>query len=438
MSRWFRTDDISPSALYGNPTSGMSEVDEALIGVLPTLTLLESAMDPVSEGYIGKTQNILKIEQCFKSMLDKYGTTSLRNRAYHDLDRSQEKREIEDLLKKEFGFKSANIIIRPVAVKASLTYTSSMLIRDWSCEMPTGLTAHGEKYYDFDHNYNYYQMMTTEYFDNVLTPDELTAILLRSVGYNFDICTMSYIGDLLFWLLCLSPAGIIYQFWRQEINMFIQRVLNMIDGLTPLRMLANYGLNAAKLISMALGPIGGIPTALQIILRAGADPVNTVINMLTGFGRERFADSFVAAYGYGSSLISAIDKLDRWNVTTRKGGIIDTWTWAGTVAPTVLLMFIDPAPENQSRARLLLDDMRELATSPDLPPNIRRSVQADYERCNKAYEAFLQVEPEKRNGMVLRLSRNFKEHMGGRVDFRTYLYRCSAIQEGVWRGRRRA
>ena len=153
--------------------------------------------------------------------------------------------------------------------------------------------------------------------------------------------------------------------------------------------------------------------------------------MLAGVGADKFADSFAAAYGYGPELISALDKEDRYFLTTNRGVLADTWTWMGDACATIVFMFINPHAENQTRARMMLDDMKKLSESKDVPPHVKKVALKDYQLCKKAYDDFLQVEKSDRDAICLRLSRNFKEEaLAGKASFFSYFFSCSAIQTG--------
>jgi hypothetical protein len=127
-----------------------------------------------------------------------------------------------------------------------------------------------------------------------------------------------------------------------------------------------------------------------------------------------------------------MDKLDTKYITRDKNFIFDTWTWAGSIAPTILCMLIDPHPEAQTRARLALDDLNRLRQSPLLPKHMKASVEKDYKRCKEAYDLFVQVEPNRRDSIALRFSRELKENiLNGKLDLRQYLYTTSAVQTGM-------
>ena len=386
---------------------------------------MDTHMIPVTEGYIGKTKNLLEIERKFDEMIKKYGPRSRIDKSYHDLEDCPEKKDIQDLVCREFGFDSASIIIQPVAISNAMTMPRSFLVRDFTNGMPTSLTLHGEKYYDASHKYDFVMVMYTELFDGTFTAGELTAFLLHEVGHNFDVTTMTYIADWIFWGQCLATGNVLYALFRNYAAKIIWRIENLLLRIRPLTILMNIGIDIYKILLMVTGPLG-IPTRLARILQ------NTIvrpIDLISGIGAEKFADSFANAYGYGAEMISVVDKMDRYLITTNKGVVADTWTWMGDACCSIITMFIDPHPENQTRARMMLDDMKKLSESKDIPPHIRKVVQKDYQACKKAYDDFLQVEKSDRDGLALRLSRNFKEDaLNGKVSFFTYFFTCSAVQ----------
>jgi hypothetical protein len=306
-----------------------------------------------------------------------------------------------------------------------------MLLRDATSKMPTSLVAHGDRYYDEAHSYDYFMVMTTESFNGQYTGGELTAIMLHEVGHCFDTSLMSYIGDVLYWAACFAQGNILGPFLGHTILKYLTKFLDAILSLTPVAILANVGLSLMKLVSQVMGPFGTVSYIGQM-LAANPPTPTAVIDIFTGFSGERFADSFATAYGYGNELMSYIDKSSTQLQQRKSGFLIDTWTWSGTIAPTILNMLIDPHPEAQTRAKLVLDDMERLAKSPDLPKGISSAVKADYARCKKGYDAFLQVEPDQKNSIAQRFSRQFKEAvLGGRCDLRSYLFNVSAVQGGI-------
>lgn len=383
---------------------------------------------PVTEGYVGKTQNIMKIENLFGQMIKKYGSNNIIDKSFMTLNDCKEKKEIEILIQKEFGFHSVNIVIRPRATVNAYTCSMSALMRYTTTEMPTAFTAHGQKWYDVGHSYDYFMCMYNEDFNGDLTAGELTAMTLHEIGHNFDVSTSFYVADVMLHAMCFASGAFLTPFFKHIIGKLYTQLCALLERITPAMILYNVYLTIMDIVSLVMGPFGSLTYIGQMAADIAQNPL-MIPQALPGFGKEKFADSFAAAYGYSAETISLMDKLDRLNQTTDKGRFIDTWTWSGTVAPTILYMLIDPHPEYQTRARMVLDDMKELSESKDLPPNMRANAKKEYERAKKAYDLFLQVDKDKNNGAVLRLSRNFKEtYLTGKLDFRSYLFSCSALQ----------
>jgi hypothetical protein len=398
---------------------------------------LAEAMIPVQEGYVGKTKNIAKIEHLFGVMQQKYPTRDIFERSRKDLEDCPEKREIESLICKEFGFRSACLGVSVIKMVNGITVPRSVLIRDATTGMPRGLTLHGEKWYDSAHQYDFFCLMFTENFQK-LTPGELTALLLHEIGHCFDITTMTFIADVFNWLCCVAtgPISIFTNYFRTNIAKYLYKFVDLLENITPISILVNAGLTVNDLLVMIAGPYGSLSYMGRMLVgglvNLITEPGTTIMKALSGIGKEKFADSFATAYGYGPELISLMDKLDTYYITTNKTVIVDTWTWAGSIAPTIMNLLMSTHPDAQTRARMALDDLRKLSENPNLPKHIRASVKKDYENAKEAYALFLQVEPDTRDAIALRFSRNLKENiLSGKMDLRTYFYTTSAIQDGI-------
>jgi hypothetical protein len=380
---------------------------------------------------VGKTKEMKQLESLINKMISKYKAEGIIDNSRSGLEDSPEKKQMEELIKKEFGFRSVEINIIPFMIPGASTIPQSILLRHACDDMPTSLTAHGEKWYDRDHNYAFYLTLNSEMFNARFTGGEVTAFILHEVGHNFDVSTMSYVGDFIYWATCFADGAILSPFIGHTIAKYISKFVSLIANLTPVALLNGIGISLLKILTQIAGPFGSL-SYIGMMLADKAPTPREVIRIFTGFSGERFADSFVTAYGYGPELISAVDKCNTTLQTRNKGFLIDTWTWSGTIAPTILNMLIDPMPEAQTRARLVLDDMKKLSENPDLPPKIKTAVKSEYARCKKGYDLFLQVEADQRDSIAQRFSRQVKEAvLAGKCDLRTYLFNVSAVQAGV-------
>ena len=398
------------------------------------LDFLLETFEPVAEGYVGKTKNILEIERLLGVMIKKYGTTNIIENSRMTLDACPEKKKIEELVKKEFGFGHVTIVIKPQAIINAFTIPSGFIMRDLAAGMPQEATKHGDRWYDEKHQYVFYMAFYTEDFNGTFTPGELTAMLLHEIGHNFDVSTAYWFADCMFWGLCIGTGLFFMPAFKQTIGILIYSIDHMLDYIFPVRVVRNIIEIGKRYLSIAMGPFKVIDYLMAVGGQFAHDPVGTASSMLTGFGMEKFSDSFAAAYGYGPETISLMDKLDKVYMTTKMGSAIDTYTWIGQLAPTFLLMFIDPHPENQTRAKMVLEDLQKASSDKNVPPQIRKMMYKDYQLAKKTYDAYLQVEPDKKDAVAVRLSRHFKDFaFGGKIDLRSYLFSASALQNGGWR-----
>lgn len=397
------------------------------------LDVYESTMVPTMEGYVGKTKNLQRIEELFAILKKKYPSEGVFDQSRKTFEDSHEKTEIESLLCKEFGFRSACVAISSLRFLQAVSAPKSVLQRDLTTGMPRGVVAHGDKYYDVGHQYDFFMAMTNRDLIE-LSPGELTAMVLHEVGHCFDVCMMTYIGDVFHWITCISlgPFSIFGKLFNTPIVKYSIKFIGELERLTPVTILANAGLKLAELIVMLAGPLSSVRIIDDIVSGLIRNPLAYVSKVIFGFGGERFADSFATAYGYGAETISLRDKMDTRTISRDNGLIVDTWTWSGSVAPTIMAMLIDPHPEAQTRARMALDDLEHLANNKALPAKLRESAKKDHKKAKEAYELFCQVEPEQRNSIALRFSRQFKENwLSGKCDLRSYFFTCSAIQDGI-------
>jgi hypothetical protein len=172
---------------------------------------------------------------------------------------------------------------------------------------------------------------------------------------------------------------------------------------------------------MLLGPLGAL-SKIGTLLQHSADNPASAISGGLRVHQEVFADSYVNSLGYGDAMIHALGKLDQRNYSTKINPVVELWTGSGDAACAILLMFIDPHPENQSRAKQILNDMKRVSEDKNVPPHLRKAIKEDYARQKKAYDDFVNADPDERNAVCTRFARRMKENIfGGRVDFRLVL-----------------
>ena len=382
----------------------------------------------VTEAYVGKTKECLQLESEFSKLKNQYekdGGFELTRVINTNIANSDSVKKIEKLISKLFGFRQTYLVIRNVVENNAMTCPRSTLISN-TTKHPGRVVQNGKRYYDEEHSYTCYLFMYSEMI-HLLTPAELVACTLHEVGHNFDNTISAYIFDTIFWALeiCFSLTligGVVSRVFGPEIAFFKQSICKILDQtkIWP----AVWGLRdvTVKYLSMILGPIGKLSRLSKLFESFAKNPNPGMLLGGFRFESEAFADNFAASYGYGPETISMADKLDRVGLVTDKGFLPELWTGLGDGPMCILLMLIDPHPENQTRARMVLDAMKKCSEDRQNPPGLRKAITQNYVECKKAYDKFLQVEKDDEDGQVTRAVRAIKDkYLGGKMDLRAYL-----------------
>jgi Zn-dependent protease with chaperone function len=380
------------------------------------------SLDYTMEGYVGKTKETERIEKACAAICKEYKDASIAQVSLAKIHDSKEIREIERAIEDLTGFRRVNIIVKNDKVFNAYTMPGSMCVKAITNKMPNMPTAHGKKYYDESHGYYCMIVLHATIFAE-LEPDECTAIILHEVGHNFDHTMTNWLFDLYVWAITLpsGPLSALFNIYRTEIQTGIETIVKILDYIPIFPLFANYIGEGLRALDMLLGPLGATTTIYRLLTYAERNPGTAILGM-TRVHQETFADSYVNSLGYGDPMIRAINKIDTRNYSTKINPAIELWTGAGQAASAILLMFMDPHPENQTRAKNILDDMKRASEDKDMPAHVRKAIKEDYKRQKKAYDDFLKVDPDERNAVITRFARRFKESLfGGRVDFRVVL-----------------
>ena len=391
---------------------------ESFMGIEHTI----ESLIPVTEGYVGRTKETQIIEDNCAALCKKWKDASIAKVSMADIHNSKEIRNIEAAIEKLTGFRKVDIVVFNKTQVNAYTMPRSMLVRCAENRMPTMPTAHGKRYYDESHQYYCYIALYAQIFVELL-PEEATALILHEVGHNFDHTITFWMFDMYFWAMSLpsAPLGPIMAYLRTEVRAGIDTIVKVLDYIPIVPLAKNYFMETMKIFGMILGPLGAATTIANILNAVANNPSGAIMGGLQ-VHQETFADSYVTSLGYGDAMIHAINKWDTVNYTTKHGALIEAWTGSGSAAAALMLMFVDPHPEHQSRARKILDDMKNVSEDKNVPPKMRAVIKADYARAKKAYDDFLQVDPDERNAVCTRFARKMKEAcFGGKVDFRVLI-----------------
>ena len=394
--------------------------------------LLEDNLMPATEGYVGKTKECLAIEKQCAILCARYHDAGFIDTATADIHDSREIHNIEELLEDLTGFRQVKIIVMNKNQMNAGTCPGSVVIRNVTSEMPNCPTDHGRRYYDKKHHYFCMIVINAEMFVQ-MDPDEVTAFILHEVGHNFDHTLSYWLFDCITWIATLpsGPLSILMKAYAPEISWGWHSLFKILEYIPLVPIFKNLRISLIRGFGMLLGPLGAYTSIINVLERIADNPAGAALGA-SMIHRETFADSYAASMGYGDALIRGLNKMDKENYITKAGPVVEAWTGAGSAAAALVLMFCDPHPENQSSARLILDDMERATHDKTIPPNMRAALAADHKRCKQAYEEFVSADKDSQNAICTRFSRKLKEALfNGKVDFRLLIMRLFNAQSAL-------
>lgn len=406
--------------------------------------------------YIGKTKRIKKIEKLVDELMEE---DPVYSRKSHDILDSPKIFKIQKLFEEEFGFKKFYLSLLPsipiatekdngdtkmifVAMNSGTSTPISMIIRDASAAMPS-LLFNKDKFYDYKHNYLCNVVISTDMFDKTkFTAEEIVAVWLHEIGHNFDVSITTQISGLI--NLCsvvdLAKSGELVQaltlLFKNYVSTAYMKFFHHLFKYLP-----SFVSDIGALLGECYKILASVKIATslfrlkELIVKVASLTPSELITTHLSFGAERFADSFVTLYGYGPAFVSYTRKYElyfdlgyRWNL----GRPFNNFVWFGSAITSVLYMIIDSHPESQTRCKLILDDYKKLSENENFPVDIRKAIKKDYDRAKLEYDKYMEIDPADRRSLCSYVSKSFKEQiLDGKVDLRSYIMTCSAIQSGV-------
>lgn len=389
-------------------------------------------LEPTTEGLVIKNRNITNMENCVAQLHNRVknmGDIEISAMALN-LAHSEEIKELELLIQKEFGFGWVDVGVSGSMLINAKTVIDSAVISRVTTNMPKLPIEHGRRYYNSNHNI-YACIGTTAGMFSKLEPDEIMAILLHEIGHLFDITVSTYLVDLVFWIMSVSNGGgaMLQKLLAPALAMLGVKLEQWLDYLVIPAVLSNLFFIGCSIITKVLGPLGGVTTIYELAknFTSNLSPASTV--PFFNFAGERFADSFVTAYGYGDALIQATDKIDKQSsgYMTGSNKVLEYWSWSGGALIVPLMILLDPHPENQTRCKLILEDCEKAMKDPSMPPKMRPIAKQRYKLAKDAYDKYLKMPDDEKANAGARFARATKEKLfNGKMDFRSYIFTLSA------------
>lgn len=376
---------------------------------------LESCLIPLDEAFFGKNP----IQPIQKAM-DKIYDLAMKN-PNMVITKTSENKNLEIAIQKVFNFKSVSIEwsnskVAPgyMGVNA-YTFTPSDITKlSNSANYGTFLNKK-EGFKDSGNSKIYITLDTALFTEMGITSQEGVAVLLHEIGHNFDLSPRSVLNawlnvfTMLYGIIVSVPTGgialipVLIKGSSELITLFgrgvQQKVLNLnayiMDAIPPLTKvgtgLQKISINLQRFFSKLLAPTAviGIPLLFLIM------PFSY---LATGTQRsgERYADTFASTYGYSEELISALEKINKYEIVDLKkdNSYVNVFGGLALLYREVLCM-TDYHQSNQTRLIKVMNKLeKDLKEVKD--PELKNDIQAEIKRCKDLYNSIVNMPDDQR------------------------------------------
>lgn len=334
-------------------------------------------LDIINEEYF-KNIKLEKVKNLLHDLREEYKYNETR------VNTDTKVKEISLLIEEIFGFKSFQLIIEQSKFPNAFTYPLSSKIDKWNYKKCIRKTNQGLMFTK-EAGVNIVAHITSALlFDTKFTDDEIIAILLHEIGHNFSDSIDNTLGIfsnikkvLAIPSIIVNPKGVSNTLTGSvtKYNDYMRKNYpDLVAGFNSVKLFLgtlNYvciSFNRAMSTIPNFAAQNLINTFNQIIQTAIRNPVGLVMRTVFNFfGKEDeyVSDSFVAMYGYGSSLSSALLKLERHNPTVVddvfKSTEFGALYYALFVETTdfIRILFSDNHPSTAKRLLNVLDELKQ-------------------------------------------------------------------------------
>ena len=352
--------------------------------------LFNKKYEPVTEAYIGKTNNLKQVERELEKviiMVNEFSQINLDRAKF--VNSSSACQKAADLLSNEFGTQiKLNFSPQTYANGGAYAYVTTTpfgAIHTNKEFMKTGKIKSHERVIPIFINVDFNLINKCQ-----INAQELTAILLHEIGHNIRHITAIYSIANTIAFPAVVAMGTAYG--------ILDRVFTHIVSLPIISQFIKFNHMFNNMVEDITGNRHNIPIALFAVLSfpsmiiRRADPVSYIM----GYQAERYSDSLAAAYGYGPDLSKALLKMSMGTSNTTYNKVINS-NKVTAFADTMLLamydllviLLLDPHPATAHRVKNTLNKLeRDLATN-KYPPEVKSQLKADIATLKELYNDYL-------------------------------------------------
>jgi len=381
--------------------------------------VLNLKQKPINEVYIGKTKDLLAMEDQIGKFRNKYmGKYIYSYKVNNDPDLLLFNRMVE----KYFGFGCFSMTIKQQPIVNAATYIIDYRIDIDNMNLKNDLMV-DKRSLKFNPDKDY-AVITFFYsgimFNPVYTNGEIIAILLHEIGHNFANA-MSHNAALLAYVyktmnivtsIITSPitAVIRYAIGSNKVIGTFAKMENRsreIDGIySNISNIYDFIIDIYGTIQIYVYDIISVLTGLNVYkylysigylaLRIIRNPFGAWLSTSSVYASERIADNFVTMYGYGSEFSSALDKLelkenDPSIIIKAFNSIpfISALSNMMALPADIFMNGFNPHPQHIARVRDQLDFLERETKKEDLDPKMKKVILKDIQDINKSYNRMI-------------------------------------------------
>lgn len=352
------------------------------------------------EAYYGKLPEFEEIEMLFDSIIKRARADGYDSNP----NKYVETKKIEKIFSKVFGLKKMVLYWIPSNVKNAYTVTiQSILLFGESKDYIEKRTDRG--FYDTSGRsvFTVYAYTGLLQKDINLSAHELTAILLHEFGHNFDYSKYHMISFLVDCLLNPGYANSIennksiedHNKIKDEYLKNTKKYWNKIYASKPERKRKDREYKRAMEKALRTGMF---QKTIRFIASTLTLPFILIISLpvqllsLDGKKGELFADSFATSYGYGSDLITGLEKLgdvSKIKVEHSKG--LDIMRDLNNCMDEIFIGLLEIHGTTQERCKETIKKLEADIRSSDFPPELEEELHDELNKVKARYMELLAV-----------------------------------------------
>lgn len=371
----------------------------------------------VSENYVGRTRDIVKLQQTIDKARAKYmreDNPFMDFRPFVDKDITR----IGDAIADAFNFKVVDFSISPDMIVNACTYPCGYSVERFFQYGASDVNL--KNGYKFKNKTMSSVIMVTKgaWCNKAFTDEEICALILHEVGHNFNHVVNDFVKTYMSTIVIvqlITSFGLSYFIVDPAMKVRINKIIRSSKILS----LLGLGLKTTIAIkqwirmelnvlidSLSLGTLRGPMLISNFIRRLEKDPLSIpgrLVNKIGGTGMEILSDNFAADFGYGAQLSSALMKMDldkRGNGTAvqfvRKSIPIwdDLYQVLG-VPSTILMGMFGTHPMNPKRVSIIVNNLNEELNKANLSPAMKKEIQAQIDDVKDVVDLYTKAGGEK-------------------------------------------